>query len=73
MKISITSGLGFIGSALIRHSPTETIDAVVNIDKLTYAAFPKAVGVVVADLPERYASIQAGVTEEAATAETYTK
>lgn len=37
MKILITGGAGFIGSALIRYLLTETEHSVINIDKLTYA------------------------------------
>lgn len=37
MKIIVTGGAGFIGSALIRFIIEETNDTVVNIDKLTYA------------------------------------
>ncbi|ECI3443353.1 dTDP-glucose 4,6-dehydratase [Salmonella enterica subsp. houtenae] len=37
MKILITGGAGFIGSAVIRHIIKNTQDTVVNIDKLTYA------------------------------------
>lgn len=37
MKIFITGGAGFIGSALIRYLITETEHQVINIDKLTYA------------------------------------
>ncbi|MCK3658650.1 dTDP-glucose 4,6-dehydratase [Pasteurellaceae bacterium Pebbles2] len=37
MKILITGGAGFIGSALIRHIINNTQDYVVNVDKLTYA------------------------------------
>ena len=37
MKILITGGAGFIGSALIRHIINNTNDSVINVDKLTYA------------------------------------
>ncbi|MCD1630732.1 dTDP-glucose 4,6-dehydratase [Marinobacter shengliensis] len=37
MKLLITGGAGFIGSAVIRHIITHTNDEVVNLDKLTYA------------------------------------
>jgi dTDP-glucose 4,6-dehydratase len=37
MKILITGGAGFIGSALIRHVIGNTDHSVVNVDKLTYA------------------------------------
>jgi dTDP-glucose 4,6-dehydratase len=37
VKILVTGGAGFIGSAVIRHILANTEDAVVNVDKLTYA------------------------------------
>jgi dTDP-glucose 4,6-dehydratase len=37
MKLLVTGGAGFIGSAVIRHIINNTTDAVVNLDKLTYA------------------------------------
>ncbi|MFT6734660.1 MAG: dTDP-glucose 4,6-dehydratase [Polaribacter sp.] len=37
MKILITGGAGFIGSAVIRHIIKNTNDSVINVDKLTYA------------------------------------
>lgn len=37
MKILITGGAGFIGSAVIRHIILNTDDTVINVDKLTYA------------------------------------
>ena len=37
MKILVTGGAGFIGSAVIRHIINNTQDSIINLDKLTYA------------------------------------
>ncbi|MFK7160473.1 dTDP-glucose 4,6-dehydratase [Marinospirillum sp. MEB164] len=37
MKILVTGGAGFIGSAVIRHIIHNTLESLVNVDKLTYA------------------------------------
>jgi len=37
MKILLTGGAGFIGSAVVRHIIKTTNDTVLNVDKLTYA------------------------------------
>lgn len=53
MKILITGGAGFIGSALIRHLVAHTNHCVVNVDALTYAGNLESLAAV-ADHP-RYA------------------
>src|SRR5438445_455544 len=40
MKILVTGGAGFIGSALCRALAADGADQVLNIDALTYAASP---------------------------------
>ena len=42
MRILITGGAGFIGSAVIRNIIRNTKDEVINIDNLTYASNPEA-------------------------------
>lgn len=38
LRILVTGGAGFIGSALVRHIVVETTHKVLNVDKLTYAS-----------------------------------
>lgn len=61
MKILITGGAGFIGSALIRYLITETEETVINLDKLTYAGNLESLAAV-ADSP-RYSFEQADICE----------
>src|SRR5579871_3459813 len=42
MKLLITGGCGFIGSAVVRHLMRQTDHVVINVDKLTYAASEEA-------------------------------
>ncbi|EKO3721515.1 dTDP-glucose 4,6-dehydratase [Vibrio metschnikovii] len=59
MKILVTGGAGFIGSAVIRHIIQNTQDSVVNLDKLTYAGNLESLALV-AD-SERYAFEQVDI------------
>jgi dTDP-glucose 4,6-dehydratase len=43
MKLLITGGLGFIGSAVVRHFAQQAGTSVLNIDKCTYAGNPASV------------------------------
>ncbi len=49
MKILVTGGCGFIGSHFIKQVLKQTPWAVINVDKLTYAANPQALADVEAD------------------------
>ena len=63
MKLLVTGGAGFIGSAVVRLVLRETNASVVNLDKLTYAASPEAVAEVARD--PRYAFEQVDVCDRA--------
>ncbi|MBP9614941.1 MAG: dTDP-glucose 4,6-dehydratase [Thiopseudomonas sp.] len=57
MKLLITGGAGFIGSAVIRHIIQHTQDSVVNIDKLTYAGNLESLSAVSASARYRFEQV----------------
>ncbi|XLX40137.1 dTDP-glucose 4,6-dehydratase [Ectopseudomonas mendocina] len=61
MRILITGGAGFIGSALIRHLIQETEHEVLNLDKLTYAGNLESL-TLVAESP-RYRFVKADIAD----------
>jgi len=66
MRIIVTGGAGFIGSAVCRHLIKETEAEVVNVDKLTYAGNPNSVRSVSGH--PRYRFVKADICDEAAIA-----
>ncbi len=64
MKVIVTGGAGFIGSAVVRLLIGETDAEVVNLDQLTYAANLASVAPV-ADSP-RYRFVRADICDRGA-------
>lgn len=64
MKLLITGGAGFIGSALIRYLIEHTNAAVVNVDKLTYAGHLESLAAISAN--PRYCFVQLDVCDREA-------
>ncbi|MGU5682436.1 dTDP-glucose 4,6-dehydratase [Aeromonas allosaccharophila] len=63
MKILVTGGVGFIGSAVVCHIIRDTQDAVINLDKLTYAGNLESLADV--SISERYAFEQVDICNRA--------
>lgn len=68
-KILITGGAGFIGSALVRYIINETSDAVIVVDKLTYAGNLMSLAPVAQS--ERFAFEKVDICDRAELARTY--
>ncbi|EKS6735661.1 dTDP-glucose 4,6-dehydratase [Enterobacter asburiae] len=61
MKILVTGGAGFIGSALARYIINSTTDYVVNVDKLTYAGNLQSLKDI--EKNDRYAFVHADICD----------
>ncbi|PTU80549.1 dTDP-glucose 4,6-dehydratase [Pseudomonas indoloxydans] len=68
MRILVTGGAGFIGSALIRHLIQNTGHQVLNLDKLTYAGNLESLAPV--DGNPRYRFVQADIADSPVVAQT---
>ena len=66
MRILVTGGAGFIGSALIRHLIANTGHDVLNVDKLTYAGVLSSLAEV--DQSARYRLVQGDIADAPAMA-----
>lgn len=64
MRVLVTGGAGFIGSALVRHLLARTAHEVVNLDLLTYAGNPDNLRGLEADT--LYAFVRADIADPAA-------
>ena len=63
MRILITGGAGFIGSALVRHLIEHTEHDVLNLDKLTYAGNLESLHSIASNT--RYEFVQADIVDQA--------
>ncbi len=66
MKILVTGGCGFIGSAVVRHLIRDTDHVVINLDKMTYAASEDALESALRD--PRHVLVRGDIADAAAVA-----
>ena len=69
MKVLVTGGRGFIGSAVVRHLINHTEHGVINLDKLTYASTAGSVAAVAEN--ERYTFVHGDICDDASVAEIF--
>ncbi|MFT8717932.1 dTDP-glucose 4,6-dehydratase [Acetobacter sp.] len=69
MRILLTGGCGFIGSAVVRHIIGATDHSVLNVDCMTYAASPETVAEVASS--DRYTFAQVNITDGPALAKLF--
>ena len=69
MKLIVTGGLGFIGSAVVRHFAAATENEVLNIDNCTYAGNPASVAIVAKNT--NYQHLLADIADAAAMASAF--
>ena len=67
VKILVTGGCGFIGSAVVRHLIAHSDDVVVNVDKMTYAASEDALESALRD--PRHVHVRADIADAEAMAQ----
>ena len=71
MKVIVTGGAGFIGSALIRYLIKNTDCSVLNLDKLTYAGNPDNLKEISAS--SRYQFVRCDIFDDSAVREIFRK
>lgn len=71
MKILVTGGAGFIGSAVVRHLINETSNTIINLDKLTYAGNLENLTSIASN--ERYIFIQGDICDKVALEKTFSE